>query len=979
MTLMRTPTAPLHRLPRLLVGLFFTGSLTPFSGPAQSVPTYAFSINSAQVPGGLSSPASLATDKAGNLYVSSLSTIVKLAPNGTFLARWGTNNSGSGQFAYPGPMAFDAETNLFVSDPANDRVDELDSTGTFLFSWGTNGTNSGQFDYPDGLAIDHQGRIYVSDQINSRIEVFSNAGNFLAAFTGASAPGGPLSFPSALAVDSSNYLYVVDSVDGYTNYRVLKLDNNGGYITEWQAHGTPTVNYSEIGGITADSSNNVYVADASNNRVQKYTSNGTFLGEWGSFGTGPGQFNSPMGIALSPSENYVYVSDWYNARIEVFAYSPEAPIIYLQPTNQSLSAGTTLTLAAGVFGAQPIALQWQMNGTNIPGATNLSFSIANVPLSASGSYTLVATNALGTSVSTAAIISVLPVVVQTLPAGGITSTGAVLNGSIITGGQASSAWFEWGTDTNYGAVFGLTNVSANTTVSLQAALDGLSSASVYHYRLVSSNELGAAYGDDVRFQVGLKPWVVTLAITAVNSNTVVLNATVNPNGRETHAWFRWGRSEPYGSSSPVYDVGAGINSVSIQAQATQLSPTAIYYVQPVATNDLGTSVGPQLAFVLPPWSVLNTPALYYDSLACTADGKRLFASAAGVAGLPATNVVPALSTNAGVTWKSLQVYNYAWQAVSMSADGSHLAGVTHYVGSSIGPIFYSTNSGLTWTSATGTVRSWSALATSGDGLKLAAAAPLENLVMTSTNAGVTWFTNRPPFVAAWNILASSADGRTLLVAAGSPASGPVFSSFDGGRSWSSNNLPVEHWKAVASSADGQVVAAAAANALPNGGLLYLSTNSGATWVPTALPPTNWQAFSISADGRALAGVVGQPGVVFVSRDLGATWQTYALPDSSNWAMATSADGATLYLAGGLNIYTLKLTFAPHLQLTRNASQSLLSWTVPSAQSHLQFSDGLISPAWLDVTNGPTLNPNTLQYQVQIPLSSPEGFYRLKQP
>src|SRR5262249_27149783 len=150
--------------------------------------------------------------------------------------------------------------------------------------------------------------------------------------------------------------------------------------------------------------------------------------EWGTLGTGPGQFNSPMGIAIDPSGNYVYVSDYYNARVNVFAYAPLEPIIYNSPSNQTIPAGSTLTLAVGAFGAPTLAYQWNKDGGDIAGATSATFTIPNAPVSASGTYSVTVTNALGIAIGSNAVISILPSVVTTLPASGISATSAVLNG-----------------------------------------------------------------------------------------------------------------------------------------------------------------------------------------------------------------------------------------------------------------------------------------------------------------------------------------------------------------------------------------------------------------------------------------------------------------------------------------------------------------------------------------------------------------------
>jgi RHS repeat-associated protein len=66
------------------------------------------------------------------------------------------------------------------------------------------------------------------------------------------------------------------------------------------------------------SAGDVWVADTGNNRIDKFTASGTFVASYGSKGKENGQFEGPVGIALSETDKYVYVADAGNKRIEVF-------------------------------------------------------------------------------------------------------------------------------------------------------------------------------------------------------------------------------------------------------------------------------------------------------------------------------------------------------------------------------------------------------------------------------------------------------------------------------------------------------------------------------------------------------------------------------------------------------------------------------------------------------------------------------------
>ncbi len=82
------------------------------------------------------------------------------------------------------------------------------------------------------------------------------------------------------------------------------------------------------------------------------------------------------------------------------------PTILVAPSDQSVAAGSEVTMTWKVMGSQPLSYQWQQNGTNIAGATNFSFVISSVQTKDAGSYTVVVMNDLGTATSTPAILRV---------------------------------------------------------------------------------------------------------------------------------------------------------------------------------------------------------------------------------------------------------------------------------------------------------------------------------------------------------------------------------------------------------------------------------------------------------------------------------------------------------------------------------------------------------------------------------------------
>jgi phosphodiesterase/alkaline phosphatase D-like protein len=96
----------------------------------------------------------------------------------------------------------------------------------------------------------------------------------------------------------------------------------------------------------------------------------------------------------------------------------------------------------------------------------------------------------------------VPPAVTTGGAQALTQTGATLTGAVNPEGLSTSYRFEYGPTTGYGSIWPTVQVFAGTgsaSENVAVEIPGLASASLYHYRLVASNEDGATYGADQTF------------------------------------------------------------------------------------------------------------------------------------------------------------------------------------------------------------------------------------------------------------------------------------------------------------------------------------------------------------------------------------------------------------------------------------------------------------------------------------------------
>lgn len=387
------------------------------------------------------------------------------------------------------------------------------------------------------------------------------------------------------------------------------------------------------------------------------------------------------------------------------------------------------------------------------------------------------------------------------------------------------------------------------------------------------------------------------------------------------------------------------------------------------------------------WSLANAPYTNWTSVAISADGSMLLAGTFGRSSFGSSRQGELYtSTNTGVTWSADRSLDVSWQSLVSNTDGTKMAAAGWRPGDFIhyGTIAVSTDGGFSWADTGATSGSegglWMGVAASADGSKLIAA-NYHGYIFTSTNSGVTWghslFANT-----VWTSVASSADG-TRLVAVNE---GLICTSTNSGATWTFADLTnyAAGWTSVASSADGSKLVAASGEYEP--GLIYRSIDSGVTWTATGLPSDYWVSVAASADGaKLIAAASGGP--VYTSSDSGTTWISNSVP-RTNWvAVASSADGSRLVAATGGkqrccgamgNIYVSQVPSLPVLTFTASNDSAVIAWVVPSSPFVLQQNSDLTIPNWIEVTNTPALNLTNLHYQVVVPISVSNLFYRLRQ-
>ncbi|HSA03058.1 MAG TPA: FG-GAP-like repeat-containing protein, partial [Candidatus Paceibacterota bacterium] len=109
---------------------------------------------------------------------------------------------------------------------------------------------------------------------------------------------------------------------------------------------------------------------------------------------------------------------------------------------------------------------------------------------------------------------------------------------------------------------------------------------------------GSPFAPEVRFGV-YRPVVATSAATDIHATGAMLHGTVNPRERDTLAWFEYGLTSKYGTSTATNHLGSGTSVVSLSLPAAGLLPWMTYHCRVVASNAVGRTDGADMTFTLP--------------------------------------------------------------------------------------------------------------------------------------------------------------------------------------------------------------------------------------------------------------------------------------------------------------------------------------------------------------------------------------------
>jgi hypothetical protein len=283
-----------------------------------------------------------------------------VAGNGSACANGSGNVCGEGgkatsaELYYPYGIAGNSTGTFYIANTYNDVVDSFTVGGDLSAVAGNHNPNietpvSGTpaadvvLNNPYGIAIDASNNVYIADSHNYMVREYvksSGAVNFFAGNgtqgltgEGGAATSAELNIDYGVAKDSSGNVYIADTYNC-----VVREVNTGGTINLFAGSvidgagrcgfvgdggAATSASLSDPYGVAVDSSDNVYIADASNQAVRKVTS-GTITtiagigGESGYSGDGgpatSALLDTPQSVAVDEAGN-IFIADTNNCRV----------------------------------------------------------------------------------------------------------------------------------------------------------------------------------------------------------------------------------------------------------------------------------------------------------------------------------------------------------------------------------------------------------------------------------------------------------------------------------------------------------------------------------------------------------------------------------------------------------------------------------------------------------------------------------------
>lgn len=442
-------------------------------------------------------PTRIALDGAGNLYVTEARNKNRVR----IYDRKGVLQRTLPGVVSPAGVAVDTAGRIYVVSTSTNSVKVYNADLTYSHAMGA---GAGEFKMPNSVAVSAAGQVYVTDSNANKVKVYDADGTPAYSFGEWGAGAGQFNTPLALAInESAGELYVLDwgivsTSDGPTaGARVQVFDLKGGWVRSWGQFGTGEGLMQRPLDLSLDAAGRVYVADGFQGVIHVFDGYGAPLE---TIFDAAHPTKTPIAVAIG-RDNRVFIASNNQKNLEIFGMDGYTTLA-VDPSALAFAA----VEGAAAPGAQTVAvvnsgsgtLSWSAKADKgwlslTPGAASLAVSVIPAGLAA-GTYTGVVTITASTgAVETAAVtltVSPPPAVLSVTPdtltykaqVNGSLPLGRTLDirnlggGSMSWTASSSEQWLELSTASGSAPAQVLASVTKSLSAGTHSAVVAIASA-----------------------------------------------------------------------------------------------------------------------------------------------------------------------------------------------------------------------------------------------------------------------------------------------------------------------------------------------------------------------------------------------------------------------------------------------------------------------------------------------------------------------
>jgi streptogramin lyase len=243
----------------------------------------------------LASPAGIAIDASGDIWVASDGFVAKLDSSDNVIAIFDNLNTPDADFACPQSIRVASSGNAWVLNQCGNSVTELIPSKSIALNFDNSNSPSPNFNFPQAMAIDKSGNVWVANLGGNSVTELDSSGNAIGFFDNTNPSGAGFDRPNNIAIDKRGNVWVVNA-STYPDFGSLtELDGLGRLVKNFNNTNSPGADFDMPQVAAIDDAGHIWVSNLSGSVVELGSSGKVIA----NFTTPDVKFSQPVGIAIA--------------------------------------------------------------------------------------------------------------------------------------------------------------------------------------------------------------------------------------------------------------------------------------------------------------------------------------------------------------------------------------------------------------------------------------------------------------------------------------------------------------------------------------------------------------------------------------------------------------------------------------------------------------------------------------------------------